>query len=542
MDGEDEKMADINSLLEVNRLDYRLPPSLSVANARSSKHYPANTSTQQMGETVVFQLSSGASYVDFLNSYISMRFTFVSGTAMPQIRLSPHTGWIQAIKRVTLIHSSGVEMDRQNDCVGEWQQILNYYDRSKEQRRTQGNLYNLNDSFFPGHVKWNTTDTYAEVSGADYHLPTNVAAEVPTSWTTFSTGVLQGEAKSIYDQEWRAKYGMQGFDNDAARTAQPWEFSGFREDDNMAGKYVDVVFPLAHIHPFFQQSLLAPSFLCAGMRIEVEFYPKEHFFQIVPTSVLGGTETTVVPVTGTGLWPLDAVVQISQSKIHLESFQLTDSIVRELSRVSARDGLEWNFTGIFNTQLTTAQDANSMSITRALSRANCVVLKTRTVSNVGAAHKDSYASDPWELRGTVTLPTQSQMNSFQVQLGAQHIPALPIDLPKWYQHSANKTFAGFRRTDAAVGVTNAQFNGVNFRAANTVDDTYAGALAIAAVPLETSSTLLQSGSAISAQRTAVVNFAYTSSRNVAADIRRVDLFVPYEKLVTLYLDSVIVRS
>ena len=40
MQDQDDSKADISSLLEVNRLDYRLPPSLSVATARSSSAHP----------------------------------------------------------------------------------------------------------------------------------------------------------------------------------------------------------------------------------------------------------------------------------------------------------------------------------------------------------------------------------------------------------------------------------------------------------------------------------------------------------------------
>jgi len=37
--------------------------------------------------------------------------------------MSAHCGWLQFIKAYRVIHSSGVEPDRQNDTVGEWTQI-----------------------------------------------------------------------------------------------------------------------------------------------------------------------------------------------------------------------------------------------------------------------------------------------------------------------------------------------------------------------------------------------------------------------------------
>ena len=69
---------------------------------------------------------------------------------------------------------------------------------------------------------------------------------------------------------------------------------------------------------------------------------------------------------------------------------------------------------------------------------------------------------------------------------------------------------------------------------------YSLGLAVSAVPLESSSTLQQSGAAISAQRTAVVNMTWAKSDDT--DDRKIDAFVPYSKLATLFLDSVVVRS
>ena len=192
-----------------------------------------------------------------------------------------------------------------------------------------------------------------------------------------------------------------------------------------------------------------------------------------------------------------------------------------------------------------------------MSRACCVIIKSRTNANMSGstqAAADSYASDPWQLQGiryddTTTAITATNramdgtMTAFQVQLGAQYIPALPTVSPQEFLHSALKTFNQYRRSDEVGGVPLWSYMGIDeqYSFDNARPDQVRAAKAISAVPLESSSTLQQSGSAISAQRTAVVNFEYKYDRTTDTP-RRVDLFVPYSKLATLYLDSVVVRS
>lgn len=539
---------ELSSLLEVNRLDYRLPPALAVANSRSKKAYPALTANMVFGETMIFTLSSGASYLDFLNSYISFNVTITDDVKSPSVRMSPHCGWAQAIKRVTIIHSSGVEIDRINDSNGEFQQLKNYYDRSRAKRRTQGQLYNLNDSFQPGSIIRNTTDNFAEVNAAGFDVQYAFLATASDQTTYIITppGAANG-VTPLVRRDWTVKTRVPGWTNGAVAA----NTSGFKEDLVTQGVVIPVVIPLSHIHPFFDSDLLAPSFLAAGLRIELEFHTKEHFFQRVTYA----DDATPPAAVAAAAWDPAAAVRISKPLIQVESFTLTDSIVRKLSQVSAESGLEWYFTAIHQSQITTSQTDNAIQISRALSRANSVIIKTRRNGDVGNALADSFASEPWDLQRTATdtggamtanRALNGTMNAFQVQLGAQYIPAATLtDIP-WFIHSALMAFSTFRRTDEMVGVSNMEFTGADFvrsyLVANaTTADIYAGSLAIAAVPLETSSTLQQSGSPISAQRTAVVNIGYLDAP-AAGTIRRIDLFVPYEKLATLFLDSVVVRS
>jgi hypothetical protein len=377
--------------------------------------------------------------------------------------------------------------------------------------------------------------------------------------------------------------------NNVATYVSGWQ-SGFKEDQDLSGKRVHVVIPLTHILPIFRNNLLAPPYLIAGLRIELGTYAKETFFQTV--TVINSTNFNADYKQFT--WnPLHSV-QIQNPVINFETFTLTDAITRKIAQISAASGLEWSWDAIHQSFTTTSSQTFSYQINRAISRANIVVVKTRSVNNLSDPAENYFASDPWNSPvnpGRSAIPpvyptaqpaagspsTADQlydgtMSNFQVQLGALYIPSQPILLTSEFLHSALKTFCQFRRNDEVGGVPLFQFIGQAYSIApletdlvSAVAQASGGAnpvyplvsltsnftnanfsrfipsLAISCVPLESSSTLQQSGAAISAARTAIVNMAWQYVRNENTS-RRVDLFVTYTKLATLLLDSVVIRT
>jgi hypothetical protein len=300
-----------------------------------------------------------------------------------------------------------------------------------------------------------------------------------------------------------------------------------------------VVIPLCQLAGICDHDLLAPSYLTAGLRIELSFYQKEHFF------------------VKQGVWNVADTVTITKPEINLECFQLTDSIVRKLSQISASSGLEWYFDAVHHMSSTMATKQVTVQITRALSRCNNVIVKSRHDSAINRYDQDSLASQPWvydvpkagadAVAAAEENGVSGNLEAFQVQLGAQFIPSQPIQYREDFLHSAMKTFSQFRRSDEVGGVELPTFTGVKkTQGALAVASTYKPGLAIAAIPLESSSTLQQSGSAISAQRTAVVNLSYANDVGqlgaLPGSLRRVDVFCVYSKLCSLFLDSVVVRS
>jgi hypothetical protein len=520
---QDESKADISSLLEVNRLDYRLPPSLSIATSRSMRVYRAQQDVLECGRSSIqFTLASGSTYVDFLNSFLRFKVRFPTlanaadwATIAP--KFSPHTGWAQLIRQVRVVHSGGIELDRTQESAGEFMQIQSYYNGSQQKRRTQGSLYSLNDSTRPSPI----------VNG----------------------NMLTDHAQTVRE--------------DVGSNAT------FVHNRSCQGLVVDVAIPLSEIMGIFNVDLLAPSFLTAGMQIHIDMYTPQHFF-VCGTTANG--EKHVTPPAASALpygWPSSAPLLVETPEIHLETFTLTDAIVRKLSQISASGGLEWYFDAVHQMSGNPKGESfYSMSITRAMSRANNIIVKCRTQDCIGNSLEDSYGSQTWYKSAAEggddyvhNKGEDGTMNNFQVQLGAQYIPSRGLIDRKEYVHSALKTFSQFRRGDDIGGVDDTQFSGYRTQINSELVNPVAGAnmativaaydarrllpdagfkgLAISAVPLESSSTLQQSGAAISAQRTANVQMAWvnTSDRH-----RRVDAFVVYSKLVALYLDSVIVRS
>lgn len=555
---EDEK-ADVMGLLEVNNLDYRLPPSLSIATSRSLRTFPALTQVTTMGDTMIFVVSTGATYVDLKNSFIEFDVNFLPGTVNAAelsyngVRLSPHTGYANALQKYTVLHSSGVELDRQNDATGEFVQTMQYYNQSHQRRLIQGSLYLHNEDSIPGAVFTDTSAAYDEAKAGVWWQtmvpPAPGPFPVVEKPTLFPTGTGIGAYTTTTNSGWIQKYNLPAYPILTPANT----YSSFQEDVPLAnnGAIIGVppppppahiVIPLAEIIPLFDNSNIAPSYLMAGLRIELTFYPKEYFFQQVMTQGTGGGGTVQQ------LWPPGSSVTFNNAQIAMETFTLSDAIARKLAQISAATGLEWAWDATHQTSQIVTTSSNSIQINRALSRANVVLVKTRTNSNVGNPVVDSFASDPWDLRGPIAIPANynqdGTMISFQVQLGAQYIPAAPITRTPDFLHSALKSFAQFRRNDELGGVPLWLFRGISTYYGTPVaviPDIVRAGLAISSVPLETSSTLQQSGSAISAQRTAVINMTWNNGRD-AAFARRIDLFVPYTKVASLFLDSCVVRS
>jgi hypothetical protein len=120
--------AKTSSDLLVNNLVYQQPSALSLATARAyTRHYP-QVQTYSSGQTVVMDLTSGASFVDPETSYLT--FDCILKTSGATITANFGSGSAMNLFRQTTIRSrSGTELSR-TELVNHWSRFnsLNQYD------------------------------------------------------------------------------------------------------------------------------------------------------------------------------------------------------------------------------------------------------------------------------------------------------------------------------------------------------------------------------------------------------------------------------
>lgn len=532
-----EDSKNLGSLLDVNQLDYRLAPSLSVAVSRSMKSYPAHRDsyTTNAQDHVIFTATSGGQYVDLLNSYI--KFTV---QAAHDFEIPPQQSMLNLFKGIRLIHSSGEEIDRVNGVLALWNKIRLGSTACADRTKSQYSLFEYNDS--DGVVLYNDGNPAAP---ADLVFQNRLALGLHTQDKYDSVKGDAGrvitfnfDGNSRYDNvnqfvkvgDWVAYLGLDGVrtpqqvnkiidgtsfvTNDmdlgvytqAATVGTP--FSVGRSASIVASpkKTVDVVIPLACLHDFFNKMRLCPVFLISGMRIELDLE----------------ASTLVFPCSN----PAQNYT-ITNATLDLESIAITDGIARRLAQISGSRGLVWNWTTVFTqTSYPSALD-HSVQITKAVSRANQAIFFVRNTEQFSQPYEDALDSSTNAFR-------ENDWASYQFALGAEFMPIRPMTTAKEFHHASLKCWEQFRRVDElAQGETYSEVS----------------RMATACTSLENSTTLAQAGVAINSQRTAVaslrfVNDAAKTFPPLASfqNKRRVDLFLTAEKIAVVMLDSISIRS
>jgi hypothetical protein len=107
--------ASVSSDLLVNNLVYKMPSALSLATSRSyMRHFP-QVQTYSAGQTMVFDLTSGSSYVDAENSYLTFRVQLVSAAGNISANFGSGSA-MNLIRQITIRSRSGTELDRLELC------------------------------------------------------------------------------------------------------------------------------------------------------------------------------------------------------------------------------------------------------------------------------------------------------------------------------------------------------------------------------------------------------------------------------------------
>ena len=201
-----------------------------------------------------------------------------------------------------------MELDRQKESVGEYEQIKNYYEKDAHWRKTvAGALWGHRDvddtkrrTFTPAgnlsklSITNNGGTSVAVVDAVNRHLNVDSLAGVEIDGSlTQTTTTLNDIVPDQYANQYPATL--------------------------PANTPIRVVIPFACIAPMFANSNLCPSYLCAGLRIELYTNLASKFF------VAAGAPTN-------SSWTIQNV------RANMESFTLADAITRKLAQISASSG------------------------------------------------------------------------------------------------------------------------------------------------------------------------------------------------------------
>lgn len=529
-----EDSKNLGSLLDVNQLDYRLAPSLSVAVSRACKTYPAHRESYsaQDGDSVILTCTSGGQYVDLLNSYI--RFTV---TADQPFEIPSKQSMLNLFKGIRLIHSSGEEIDRVNGVLALWNTIRLGHSASADRQRSQFDLFHYNDTSYVkqyqnlevnygiDHKRDFSNREKIDLHAADAYVVSAGAVNTGTRLITFAFDGASRYADVndfVEVGDW-VTYADQTFADKVVEVTSATEIvvlsglqsviAGTSFSVHKSSKVAttglqtqEVVIPLACLHQFFNNMKLAPVYLVSGMRIELDL---ERPNLVFPTLSAQQNYT------------------ISKCSIDLESIAITDGISRRLAQISGSRGLVWNWDTVYTTTTFPRGLDHSVQITKAVSRANTACFFVRNTEQLSSYEYDS-------LNSSTNAYDDFDFTSYQFALGAEFMPIRPLSGVKQFHQAALKCFEQFRRVDELV----------SGEANNDL-----GRLAMACTSLESSTTLAQAGVAINSQRTAVATMIFNDDTkkdwkpNLAfRNARRVDMFLTAEKVAIIMLDSISLRS
>ncbi len=511
--------AGVRSLLEVNNLGYRMTPGMSVATSRVTREWNAMRNSYTQGDILSFPISSGAAYVDPDNSYIT--FDIVITVADPDYRFfwgsdtEGRQNSLNLYQDMRLTHSSGYEIDRITRGFGPWKYIQHAYTKDREWHDTFGSLLRGCQTT-PGINFGN------DGSGGAFPRASPLTSPGDGIAATRLMGDQTRYFSSLGDPALNPQPELM------PPTMRPF---GVLAPGNIT---IRVCQPLSCISGIWDTDQLSPSFLMAGARLDLTLQNKEQVFQVRATD-----GTVIVPSTYSYV--------ISNPKMVLETITFTDAVLRSVSMTSANVGLEIPFIAMHSTTAAINNSDVSIQINRGLSRANMIIARiypNTTKTNTGrTAELDSNAA-------YFVAPTTQ---GWQVKLGAEFMPAMPITDPLALYHATQTAFGNWkadrrntvRMIDYMGADDYAVSKGVDPGVAYTRQFCPYATLGVFGMTLEKSSTLAQSGSPISAARDLNVVFGgndFVGLNNVVWGGLSVDVFVPYVTLATVFLDSVLTRS
>ena len=259
--------------------------------------------------------------------------------------------------------------------------------------------------------------------------------------------------------------------------------------------------PLSMLSDFFNKEELIPSYVAAGLRLQLDLEQIQLAFK--STSSNAGAIVS-------------QSYSVSNAKLHLDCTTLSDAVQKQLAKQSQSEGLDIAFKSYWRDQIGNFNSAHqTVSISKALSRVEDIVVIPRQSSTlVTTGNGAESARQNHTLIPEPTFP----FSSWQVNIGSMYIPSHPVT------SNVGSYMISTQGLDSD--------NGISFTE-------YKDSLGIIRSQLERSNILMGSGLAISANRGATVDVHVPSAE---ATPRELTTFVQHTRLVTVFLDHAVVRT
>jgi hypothetical protein len=248
--------------------------------------------------------------------------------------------------------------------------------------------------------------------------------------------------------------------------------------------------PLSKICGICNTSVLLPSMLAGGLRFEIKLAP-------LGTALKGTGGTTKYFLTNVNM--------------HLDSFQLADSIQKRLMQESSTNGLEFYYETYDRTRHNiSASNKANITVRKAVSRALSAFAKTRLTSQVDNLAEDCMDSE------------ENKVAGFFWRLGSLNFPNQKLLSKTEQYYYAQYVFNKFAKPH--------QSNSVSL-------DDFLKKEGLVTVTLERSSVLMLSGLPVNNSRTLQVELDYDTSAN-----RDIDVYMHYLQLCRIFPSNILVKE
>jgi hypothetical protein len=550
-----------SALMAVNGLNYGAnDTSMSVVSSRKYKSFFSLGTQYTPGQIMQFVLSSGSEYMNARNSYIKFDLSVgpPTGTnASYPVTFGVGKSACNLFSEMVLVHSSGAEIDRTQD-LATWCAHRNHWDKSSDWQNSIGSAMGLsNVSNTNTIIGLNSTSSAAlgfdalntvEVKtggglGASIEIAQAGGAALPQPTDVWRVGdTVRVDGRDFIIEGLTGNTTIHNIQIEEIATAVAaaqigtLEVSRLRTSahaDDQLGTFVDsdaktFIIPLSQVSDIFDQNgQLLPNYLIAGSRLDLTL--NQGTVAMYCNNKDGNIVNGQIPYI------------ISKAEIVLDLYTLVDSVVRQLSAISATSGLSIDFSGYWhNASTLTSGDVNAaINISKALSQANAVHVIIRDADKVNpgdtAMARDSFDTVPY-----------ANVSNWQFVLGSQFIPQQPVDnlhesfiqtQAAWLkldQSLPNDVDLVLKYADASVTDTGGSFPVSAFTDYGSKASIKTG---IISLTMERNQMLTNSGQAISAQRglQTLVNMSSNSTT------RLFTLFIDYLRLVDVFTDQITVR-